>query len=430
MLDIKFIRKNPEVVREAIKKRGYSDENLDKFLELDKERLRIIREVEELKHELNIKSKEIGRLKSKGGDVEDLLKESKKLSDRIDDLDKKLKEVERELIDLALTIPNIPHESVPVGLDDKANVEIRRWGKPREFDFEPLPHWEIGKILDILDQERASKLSGSRFSLYKGLGASLERALINFMLDLHVKEHGYTEIFPPFLVRSDIMLGTGQLPKFGDDMYKVEGEDLWLIPTAEVPLTNLHKGEILSEDELPKYYTAYTACFRKEAGAAGKDTRGLIRVHQFNKVEMVKIVKPEDSYKELEKLVSEAEEVLKRLELPYRVVLLSTGDMSGFSASKTYDIEVWMPSYNRYVEISSCSNCTDFQARRMNTRFRRKESGRLEFVHTLNGSGVAIGRTTAAILENYQDADRSVRIPQVLVPYMGVERIERPLDSL
>ena len=430
MLDIKFIRKNPELVRKAIKNRGYSDDILDEFLKVDRERLSLIREVEDLKHELNKKSKEIGKLKSEGKDSSKLLKESKDLSDKIDLLDKKLKDKEMELMDLVLRIPNIPHESVPVGLDDGANIEIRKWGKPREFDFEPLPHWELGNILDILDQEKSSRLSGSRFSLYKGLGASLERALINFMLDLHIKEHGYTEIFPPFLVRSDIMLGTGQLPKFGDDMYKIEGEDLWLIPTAEVPLTNLHKGEILPEDELPKYYTAYTACFRKEAGAAGKDTRGLIRVHQFNKVEMVKIVKPEDSYEELEKLVSEAEEVLKRLELPYRVVLLSTGDMSGFSASKTYDIEVWMPSYNRYVEISSCSNCTDFQARRMNTRFRRKESGKLEFVHTLNGSGVAIGRTTAAILENYQDADGSVRIPQALVPYMGVERIERPLDSL
>lgn len=430
MLDIKFIRKNPELVIKALKDRGYSDEILDRFLRVDEERLKIIREVEGLKHELNKKSKEVGRLKSQGKDASDLLLELKDLSDRIDLLDKDLKEKERILKEIVLSIPNIPHESVPVGLDESANVEVKRWGKPREFEFDPLSHWELGKILDILDQEKSTKLSGSRFSLYKGLGAALERALINFMLDLHVKEHGYTEIFPPFLVRSDIMVGTGQLPKFGDDMYKIEDEDLWLIPTAEVPLTNLHRDEILSEDDLPKYYTAYTACFRKEAGAAGKDTKGLIRVHQFNKVEMVKIVKPEDSYSELEKLVFEAEDVLKRIELPYRVVLLSTGDMSGFSATKTYDLEVWMPSYNRYVEISSCSNCTDFQARRMNTRFRRKGSKRLEFVHTLNGSGVAVGRTTAAILENYQEADRSIRIPQVLVPYMGVERIERPLDSL
>lgn len=424
MLDIKFIRSNPDVVRESLKVRGYSDEILDEFLRVDKERLTLLKEFEELKHNLNLLSKKVAELKRKGEDIGDILLESKELSDKIESIKEKLKIVEDNLNDIVLRIPNIPHESVPKGIDSSFNVEIRRWGKIREFEFTPKPHWELGEELNILDQERASKLSGSRFSLYKGLGAHLERALINFMLDLHIKKHGYIEIFPPFLVRSDIMLGTGQLPKFGEDMYKIENEDLWLIPTAEVPLTNLHKGEILEESELPKYYTAYTACFRREAGAAGKDTRGLIRVHQFDKVELVKIVKPEDSYNELEKLVNEAEDVLKELNLPYRVMLLSTGDMSGFSASKTYDIEVWMPSYGRFVEISSCSNCTDFQARRMNTRFRR-ENGKIDYVHTLNGSGVAIGRCFAAIIENYQNEDGSVSIPDVLIPYIGVDKIKK-----
>lgn len=423
MLDIKLIRKNPEFIRESIKKRGYSEEIIDEFLKIDKERLDLLKEFEELKHELNIKSKIVGEMKAKGDDIGEILLESKNLSDQIEKVKTKLKEVEDLLNDVLLRIPNIPHESVPVGIDEKSNIEIRKFGEIKSFAFEPKSHWELGEKLDILDFERSSKLSGSRFSLYKGLGAKLERALINFMLDLHTKKHGYIEVFPPFMVKSEIMVGTGQLPKFGEDMYKVEDEELWLIPTAEVPLTNLHRDEILSEDELPKYYTAYTACFRKEAGAAGKDTRGLIRVHQFNKVELVKIVKPEDSYLELEKLVIEAEDVLKELKLPYRVMLLSTMDMSGFSASKTYDLEVWMPSYNRYVEISSCSNCTDFQARRMNTKFRRKD-GRLEFVHTLNGSGVAIGRCFAAILENYQQEDGSIQIPDVLIPYIGVDKIE------
>lgn len=423
MLDIKLIRKNPEFIRESIKKRGYSEEIIDEFLKIDKERLDLLKEFEELKHQLNIKSKIVGEMKAKGDDIGEILLESKNLSDQIEEIRTKLKEVEDLLNDVLLRIPNIPHESVPVGIDEKSNIEIRKFGEIKSFAFEPKSHWELGEKLDILDFERSSKLSGSRFSLYKGLGAKLERALINFMLDLHTKKHGYVEVFPPFMVKSEIMVGTGQLPKFGEDMYKVENEELWLIPTAEVPLTNLHRDEILSEDELPKYYTAYTACFRKEAGAAGRDTRGLIRVHQFNKVELVKIVKPEDSYLELEKLVIEAEDVLKELKLPYRVMLLSTIDMSGFSASKTYDLEVWMPSYNRYVEISSCSNCTDFQARRMNTKFRRKD-GKLEFVHTLNGSGVAIGRCFAAILENYQQEDGSIQIPDVLIPYIGVDKIE------
>ncbi|HRU73874.1 MAG TPA: serine--tRNA ligase [Caldisericia bacterium] len=422
MLDVRFIRKNPEVVRESLRNRGYSDNILDDFLKIDKERLSLLKEFEDLKHELNNKSKIIGEMKNRGEDIGELLLESKNLSDNIENLKEKLKETEDILNDIVLRIPNIPHETVPIGLDEKSNVEIRKFGEIRKFDFEIKTHWEIGENLGILDFERASKLSGSRFFLNKALGASLERALINFMLDLHTKKNGYKEIFPPFLVRGDIMVGTGQLPKFIDDMYKIEGEDLWLIPTAEVPLTNIHKDEILNEDELPKYYVAYTACFRKEAGAAGRDTRGLIRVHQFNKVELVKLVKPENSFDELEKLVIEAEDVLKELNLPYRVVLLSTGDMAGFSASKTYDIEVWMPSYGRYVEISSCSNCTDFQARRMNTKFRRK-SGEIEFIHTLNGSGVAIGRCLAAILENYQNEDGSVKIPEVLIPYIGVDKI-------
>lgn len=422
MLDVRFIRKNPEVVRESLKNRGYSDDILDDFLRIDKERLSLLKEFEDLKHELNNKSKIIGEMKKRGEDIGELLLESKNLSDNIENLKEKLKETEDILNDIVLRIPNIPHETVPIGLDEKSNVEIRKFGEIRKFDFEIKPHWEIGENLGILDFERASKLSGSRFFLNKDLGASLERALINFMLDLHTKKNGYKEIFPPFLVRGDIMVGTGQLPKFVDDMYKIEGEDLWLIPTAEVPLTNIHKDEILNENELPKYYVAYTACFRKEAGAAGRDTRGLIRVHQFNKVELVKLVKPENSFDELEKLVIEAEDVLKELNLPYRVVLLSTGDMAGFSASKTYDIEVWMPSYGRYVEISSCSNCTDFQARRMNTKFRRK-SGEIEFIHTLNGSGVAIGRCLAAVIENYQNEDGSVKIPEVLIPYISVDKI-------
>ncbi len=422
MLDVRFIRKNPEVVRESLKNRGYSDDILDDFLRIDKERLSLLKEFEDLKHELNNKSKIIGEMKKRGEDIGELLLESKNLSDNIENLKEKLKETEDILNDIVLRIPNIPHETVPIGLDEKSNVEIRKFGEIRKFDFEIKPHWEIGENLGILDFERASKLSGSRFFLNKALGASLERALINFMLDLHIKKNGYKEIFPPFLVRGDIMVGTGQLPKFIDDMYKIEGEDLWLIPTAEVPLTNIHKDEILNEDELPKYYVAYTACFRKEAGAAGRDTKGLIRVHQFNKVELVKLVKPENSFDELEKLVIEAEDVLKELNLPYRVVLLSTGDMAGFSASKTYDIEVWMPSYGRYVEISSCSNCTDFQARRMNTKFRRK-SGEIEFIHTLNGSGVAIGRCLAAVIENYQNEDGSVKIPEVLIPYIGTDKI-------
>jgi seryl-tRNA synthetase len=340
-------------------------------------------------------------------------------------LDEEVKNVEAQMDSILLNIPNLPHESVPVGPDENSNVEIRRWGQPRSFDFEPQAHWDIGPALDILDFERAAKLSGARFTVYKGLGARLERAVINFYLDIHTQQHGYREILPPFMVSADCMVGTGQLPKFAEDMFKVEGREMYLIPTAEVPLTNLYREEILDAADLPMYLTAYTPCFRAEAGSHGRDTRGVIRQHQFNKVELVKLVEPQHSYEELEKMTANAEKVLQLLDLPYRVVLLSTGDM-GFSAAKTYDVEVWMPSYNEYKEISSCSNCEDFQARRANIRFRPGPKEKLQYVHTLNGSGVAVGRTIAAILENYQQEDGSVVVPEVLRPYMGgIEVIKR-----
>jgi seryl-tRNA synthetase len=348
----------------------------------------------------------------------------KKLSDEIKELDGQVSEAETNLKDALLGVPNTPYKDVQEGLDDSDNVELRRWGEPTEFDFEAKAHWDIGEDLDILDFERAAKIAGARFTVYKGLGARLERSVINFMLNLHTEEHGYTEILPPFMVNRMAMTGTGQLPKFEEDMFYVPQKDFFLIPTAEVPVTNLYDNEILSADQLPIYHTAYTPCFRAEAGSAGRDTRGLIRQHQFQKVEMVKFVKPEDSYAELESLTDNAEEVLRKLNIPFRVVRLSTGDL-GFSSACTYDIEVWMPSYGRYVEISSCSNFLDFQARRANIRFRRAEGGKPEFVHTLNGSGLAIGRTTAAILENYQQADGSIVIPEALRKYMGVDRITK-----
>src|SRR5690606_13525945 len=339
-------------------------------------------------------------------------------------LEDEVRDVDARLRDLLLSIPNIPHESVPYGESEADNVEVRRWGTPREFSFEPKPHWEIGAKLGILDFERAAKIAGSRFVVYKGLGARLERALINFMIDVHVNEHGYTEIWPPYLVNAASMIGTGQLPKFAEDMFKVDGDDYYLIPTAEVPVTNLHRDEILSADELPKYYVAYSACFRAEAGSHGRDTRGLIRQHQFDKVELVKFVRPETSYEELEKLVADAEDILRRLGLPYRVTMMCTADV-GFAAAKKYDPEVWMPSYGRYVEISSCSNFEDFQARRANIRYRPAPKAKPEYVHTLIGSGLALCRTLAAILENYQNEDGSVTIPEALRPYMGgLERIE------
>ena len=424
MLDIRRIRKNPEEVKKALEKR-HGDYPIDKVLELDKKRRDILTKVEEMKAKQNSVSKDIPKLKKEGKDVSSLIAEMKNLSNEIKQLDDKVKEVDEELLNLLLYIPNIPHESVVEGESDEDNVEIRKWGEPRNFDFEPKAHWDLGTELDILDFERASKLTGARFSVFKDLGAKLERALINFMLDFHTTEHGYIEMGTPFMVNRDSMIGTGQLPKFEYDMFHIPSKDYFLVPTAEVPLTNLHRGEILNEDMLPIYYTAYTPCFRQEAGSAGRDTRGLIRNHQFDKVELVKFALPENSYDELERLTNNAEEILKRLELPYRVVMLSTGDL-GFSAAKTYDLEVWMPSYGRYVEISSCSNFEDYQARRANIRFRRKDNKKVEFVHTLNGSGLAVGRALAAVIENYQQEDSSIIVPEVLRPYLkGVKEIRK-----
>ena len=380
--------------------------------------------VNAVKAEQNKASKEIPKMKKAGEDTTALMAEMKELSTKIAGLDEQVKAVQAELRDVLLGIPNTPNPDDPIGLDDSDNVEIRKWGEPRKFDFEFKPHWDLGTDLGILDFDRAAKLSGARFTVYKGAGAKLERAIINFFLNLHTEEQGYTEILPPFMVGRTAMTGTGQLPKFEDDMYHIPEVDQFLIPTAEVPVTNLLSDEIIDGAELPIYYTAYTPCFRKEAGSAGRDTRGLVRQHQFNKVEMVKFVKPEDSYDELEKLTNDAEEVLKRLGIPYRVIILSTGD-TGFSSAKTYDIEVWMPSYGRYVEISSCSNFEDFQARRANIRFRRDAKSKPEFVHTLNGSGLAVGRTFAAIIENYQNEDGSITIPEVLRPFMGCDKIEK-----
>ena len=417
MLDAKRIRANPEAIDKELSKR-YISGVLDQFLLLDKERRTVLGRVEELKNFRNNASQEIGKKKKAGEDTNTLMEEVRQVGQEIKNLDDRIKVIESEIEIILLNIPNIPHESVPVGEDENYNVEIRYWGKPRSFDFEPQAHWDLGPNLDILDFERAAKLSGARFTVNKGLGARMERAIISFFLDIHSSEHGYQEILPPFMVNTECMLGTGQLPKFSEDMFKLEGREMYLVPTAEVPLTNLHREEILEAESLPLYYTAYTPCFRAEAGSHGRDTRGIIRLHQFNKVELVKIVEPQKSYEELEKLTADAEEVLQLLGLPYRVVLLSSGDM-GFSAAKTYDIGVWMPAYNDYKEISSCSNCEDFQARRANIRYRPAPKARLQYVHTLNGSGVAIGRTLAAILENYQQEDGSVIIPEVLRPYMG-----------
>ncbi len=425
MLDIKLIRKEANKVKELLSRRDerYA-EMIDELLAVDKERRTLISEIEELKAKRNKLSKEIGRL-FKEGKKEEALKlkiEVEEASTRAVELEKELATVEEKFEKLMLSIPNLPHSSVPAGEDEEDNVVIRYWGEKPEFDFEPIPHWDIARELEILDFERATKLAGSRFVIYKNWGAKLERALINFMLDLHTQEHGYTEIIPPLMVNTKTMTGTGQLPKFEEDLYKICNEDLWLIPTAEVPLTNIHAGEILPEKELPIYYTAYTPCFRREAGAHGRDVRGIMRLHQFNKVELVKIVHPETSYEELEKLVKDAERVLQLLGLHYRVVELCTGDL-GFSAAKTYDIEVWIPSQNRYREISSCSNCEDFQARRAKIRFRDKE-GKTHLVHTLNGSGLAVGRTVIAILEQHQQKDGSVIVPEVLREYMKTEKIK------
>lgn len=423
MLDLRMIRQNPETVREGLAKKGEDAGYLDELLTLDERRRSILTDVEKLKATRNQVSSEIARLKREKQDAQSLLKEMGVVSRQIKDFDEELRTVEREIQDQLLRIPNLPHESAPVGTSEDDNVEIRRWGEAPKFDFEPLPHWELGVNLDIIDFERAGKVTGSRFYFLKGAGARLERALINFMLDLHTAEHGYREIFPPFMANQASATGTGQLPKFGEDMFKLEGLDYYLVPTAEVPVTNLYRDEILGMEDLPIYHVAYSACFRSEAGSAGRDTRGMVRVHQFNKVELVKFVLPETSYDELEKLTNNAETVLQKLGLPYRVSEICTADL-GFTAAKKYDPEVWMPSYGRYVEISSCSNFEDFQARRANIRFRRDKGSKPEFVHTLNGSGLAIGRTLAAIMENFQQEDGSILVPEVLRPYMGgVERV-------
>lgn len=424
MLDMKFVRDNPEKVMEAVRKRN-GELNLDEFLALDKERREITQQVEALKNERNTASKEIGKLKKAGENAEEKMAEVRAIGDKIAADDVRLRDIEARLKTIMLAIPNIPAEDVPVGKSDADNPEVRRWGEPRKFDFEPLSHWDLGEKLDILDFERGHKISGARFTVYKGLGSRLERSVINFYLDLHTSEHGYTEFFPPFIVNSDSMLGTGQLPKFAEDMFKLQGMDMYLIPTAEVPITNLHRDEILNGDDLPLRYCAYSACFRAEAGSAGKDTRGLIRQHQFNKVELVKFTRPEQSWDELESLTNNAEHALQLLGLPYHVVRLCTGDL-GFSSATTYDLEVWLPQANCYREISSCSNFLDFQARRANIRFRRDAKSKPEFVHTLNGSGLAVGRTVAAILENYQQEDGSVIVPEVLRKYMGCDVIPVP----
>lgn len=424
MLDIKRIREDFEGVKAAVERRQKGDFGLENVRELDLKRREVLAKVEQMKNEQKTKSKQIPVMKKNGEDTTQLMAEMKELSENIKELDAQVSDVEEKLKSALLNVPNTPNPDVPIGNDDSDNVEMRKWGEPTTFDFEPKAHWDIGEDLDILDFERAAKIAGARFTVYKGLGARLERAVINFMLDLHTEEQGYTEILPPFMVNRAAMTGTGQLPKFEEDMFYIPQKDFFLIPTAEVPVTNLYDDEILSADDLPIYHTAYTPCFRAEAGSAGRDTRGLIRQHQFQKVEMVKFVKPETSYDELEKLTDDAEEVLRRLGIPFRVVRLSTGDL-GFSSAMTYDVEVWMPSYGRYVEISSCSNFENYQARRANIRFRPEEKGKPEFVHTLNGSGLAVGRTVAAILENFQQEDGSVVIPEALRKYMGTDIIRK-----
>jgi len=424
MLDLKFIRENPDLVKESLTKRGLNSELVDEFLEYDNKRRDILYEVEQLRHKRNVASEKIGQLKRAGEDVQPMITEMKDVSDRIKSFENELDDVEKNVNSVRLEIPNIPHEDVPVGDDEEDNELIRKWGEPRDFDFDFKPHWELGENLDILDFERGTKVTGSRFTFLKGAGARLERALINFMLDYHRENHNYEEIFPPFIANNDSMTGTGQLPKFAADMFKLEDEEYYLIPTAEVPITNLYREEILDIDDLPIYHSAYSACFRAEAGAHGRDTRGIIRQHQFNKVEMVKFVTPETSYDELEKITNDAEDILQALELPYRVVRLCSGDL-GFSAAMTYDLEVWIPAYDTYREISSCSNFEDYQARRAGLRYRPDPDSQTRYLHTLNGSGLAIGRTVAAILENYQNEDGTVSIPEVLKPYLGgMDKIE------
>ena len=422
MLDIKFLRQNVETVRRKMLERG-QEMDFGPFMALDTRRRDILQEVEVLRGERNTVSREVGEKKKRREDASVLIARMGEVSVRIKEFDEALKKTEDELGEIVMTIPNLPHESVAYGTSSEDNPVIRTWGEKRRFDFQPRPHWEIGEKTNTLDFARGAKIAGARFTLYRGLGAMLERAIINFMLDLHIWEHGYTEMLPPFMANSDSMTGTGQLPKFVEDLFKVEKTDYYLIPTAEVPVTNIHRDEILNEKDLPLKYVAYSPCFRAEAGSYGKDTRGLIRQHQFNKVEMVKFAAPEASCDELEKLTANAEEVLKRLNIPYRTVSLCTADL-GFSAAKTYDLEAWLPGQDAYREISSCSNFEDFQARRASIRFRREGTGKLEFVHTLNGSGLAAGRTTVAVMENYQQADGSVIIPDVLRAYMrGIDRI-------
>lgn len=423
MLDIKLLRNNFAQVEKALSERGVDPEEIRGFQKLDAARRELLQDTEQLKNRRNQVSQEIARMKKAGEPAEERIAEMREVSDRIKKQDEDIRELENRLNELLLSFPNIPHESVPTGKDEADNVEIRRWGDLPTFEFEPRAHWDIAEQLGLLDFEGAAKVTGSRFVFYTGLGARLERALIQFMMDLHSDRHGYREMLPPMIVHRDSMTGTGQLPKFEEDAFKVEGTEYFLVPTAEVPVTNYHKDEILSGEDLPKYYVAYSACFRSEAGSAGRDTRGLIRQHQFNKVELVKLTVPESSYEELESLTENAEQVLRLLRLPYRVMNLCTGDL-GFSAAKTYDLEVWLPHSGTYREISSCSNFEDFQARRANIRFRREPKAKPEFVHTLNGSGLAIGRTVAAILENYQQPDGSVTVPEVLRPYMnGLEAI-------
>ncbi len=428
MLDMKFLRENFAEIKEKLKFRGEDLGDLDRFGELDVRRRELIAEGEMLKNKRNEVSKQISVLKREKKDADHLIVEMREVGDRIKVIDDELRVVEESLQKLLLSIPNIPHETVPVGESEDDNVEVRKWGEIRQFAFDPKPHWDIANELGILDFERAAKVTGSRFVFYKGLGARLERALINFMMDYHSEHHGYEEVIPPYIVNRDSMTGTGQLPKFEEDAFKIDNEDYFLIPTAEVPVTNLHRDEILDANDLPIAYCGYSACFRSEAGSAGRDTRGLIRQHQFNKVELVRFVKPEDSYEELEKLTGHAEKILQLLGLPYRVMSMCTADL-GFTAAKKYDIEVWLPSYNTYREISSCSNFEAFQARRANIRFRREQGAKPEHVHTLNGSGLAIGRTVAAILENYQQEDGSVIIPEILRPYMGNIEVIKPKND-
>lgn len=423
MLDIKMIRQNTDEIKERLATRGVKAETIDTLLEKDKRRRELLVESEGLKQKRNEVSAEIANAKRNKEDASDAIAAMREVGAKIKALDEELEEVEAAVKDMASRLPNLPNPTIPVGPDESANVELRKVGTPREFDFEPKAHWDIGEDLGILDFDRGAKVSGARFVYYKGLGARLERAVYNFMLDEHAKE-GYTEMLPPYIVNAQTMYGTGQFPKFKEDVYQVNGEDMTLIPTAEVPLTNYYRDEVIPEENLPVYFTALTPCFRSEAGSAGRDTRGLIRMHQFNKVEMVKFAKPGESYKELEKMTQNAGNIMEKLGLPYHVITLSTGDM-GFSAAMTHDLEVWMPAQNKYREISSCSNCEDFQARRAHIQY-RDENGRLNFVHTLNGSGLAVGRTVAAILENYQNEDGSVTVPEALRPYLGgLEKITR-----